>query len=274
MLMKLNKIIIILIFFPLSIFSQNDTIIEVVSGKNNKIVSQGKIKIDGERIGTWLELIYHKGLITYINKVNYYLPNKYIEESYNIELKLKSKHYGYINEKNEKIMDGKYYAYGAEDNIIWVATYKDGKINGSYKEYNDKSIVLVETEKKEGKFDGAYKNYFDNGNLRSSGVYKNGNKVGHWSYYWENGSLYSEGEYVYGYYNVYINTDEIIFKDSNDVRIIKKEKINTGNMNILKDEDLCCVYPAKFYLKNGIWKYYDENGVLIREEKWRNGKLE
>jgi antitoxin component YwqK of YwqJK toxin-antitoxin module len=275
MLRRLNNfILIVLILLALETFSQNDTIIERIESPNNKIVEQGKLSREGTKTGNWIELVYHNDFVTYINKVSYYSQNKFVLESHDIDLQLKIKYYGYLDSKGNKVLSGRYYAYGNSGKVMWMVEYKDDKMKGQYKEYNSTSKLIVESIKVNGNFNGEYKNYYGSGKIKSIGTFLNGEKIGFWKYYREGEDLYAEGSYSKGYHLVYVNDKEIVFKDSKDEVVIKRIKSKEEQLKCLKNEDLCCVYPVKKYFKDGIWKYYDSSGKLVKEEEWNNGKLE
>jgi len=199
---KLNRILILLIIsFPNVVFSQRDRVFELQISELDKVILQGKTN-NGEKIGDWLEVNYHKGFITFFNKISYYTGNKFYTERYHTNFQLSFKYYGYLNEKNQNILNGKYYAYGDNNNLIWMTEYQNGEILGVFKQFNNDSKVIVEGNKKGGNFDGDYKSYYNNGNIESVGLFINGSKIGEWKYYFQNGDLKSKGNYICGYYNI------------------------------------------------------------------------
>jgi antitoxin component YwqK of YwqJK toxin-antitoxin module len=78
-------------------------------------------------------------------------------------------------------------------------------------------------------------------------------RVGKWTYYWENGKLKSEGVHLP------IVKDSSAWDSTNQV----EDPNNPGTfiMAPLK-------YDCSIYYKTGWWKYYNEQGVMIREERY------
>lgn len=133
--------------------------------------------------------------------------------------------------------------------------------------------------------------YFENGSIKETGHSYDGNLYGKWSYYYKSGSLKEEGEYeILNIEDTVINT---CIKSFQFTKIDKwKTYYESGELKSLGfySDNISCkidtinaidptygsysiIQLVPVYSKNKIWKYYSENGSIIKLEKWRKGKL-
>lgn len=134
--------------------------------------------------------------------------------------------------------------------IVSTGEYRNGKLNGKYCYYHNEKLDQ-EVKYKKGRIDGVFKLFYGNGNVKEEGIVKKGNKKKIWKYYYPNGILKNQGYYSQNYYYDSNNVDTIII----DGYTILMEK------------------PLKKWFKKGRWKYYNENGLLIKTELYRNEEL-
>jgi len=127
--------------------------------------------------------------------------------------------------------------------------YKNGLKNGEETEYNDKGTITFIRHYKNGVLDGVYKQFNDFGFILSQGIYKEGMKNETWKE--------SDPETRVTLYQNYKN-------------------------DVLQDYVWTSTYPnGKVFIegnydkdgkKQGIFKIYDEEGMLKRTESYKNGK--
>ena len=161
--------------------------------------------------------------------------------------------------KNGEKWSGK--GYDPNNNIIYEL--KDGK--GYVIEYNDIYKIIFEGEYLYGKKNGKGKEYNYEGNLIFEGEYLNGMKNGKGKEYDNEGNLIFEGEYLYNkqrkgknYINKRLEYEgEYLFNEKCD----GKGYDENGNI----------IYEIK--KGNGYVKDFDDDGILIFEGEFLNGKL-
>lgn len=90
--------------------------------------------------------------------------------------------------------------------------------------------------------DGDYEERYASGVLKIKGIFSNGQRHGTWMSFYENGTLWSEGTYVLGK------------REGRAVTYHPNGKIYYEGHYSNGEE-------------SGIWKYYDNMGILIKEEK-------
>ena len=106
----------------------------------------------------------------------------------------------------EKLQDGErvngevklYYRNSRFQQVKYVATLKDSRLNGKFTKYHLNGIVAVEGNHLDGKLSGDYKEFYMNGNLKCAGSYKNGIKDSEWKRYNEDGSFDRRNDYING----------------------------------------------------------------------------
>ena len=230
--------------------------------------------------GNKLDIVKHnKRLqkIININNINYLLfSGRYIV--YEKE--------GKVNEKEGKVKE-----YNIDNDIlIFEGDYLNGKRHGKGKLYYPDGNKLFEGEFLNGKKNGKGKEFYVNGNLLFEGVYLNGNKwngIGYElntnnilfelkngkgkvkEYIFSFGILVFEGEYLYGERN---GKGKIY--DYNSNKILFEGEYLYGNKWKGKGYDLN--NNLVYELKNGkgfVKEYDHHGGNLIREGKYKNGKL-
>ena len=173
-----------------------------------------------------------------------------------------------IDFKNGKI-DGLWIEFSPHNDTINYKTFVNNRVNGLYKEfYYVNSKLPIEGEKNE----------FDN-NIKIIGQFDDLDKVGIWTEFYYNGIIKSKGEYLKNALEIEIQKDDTIkiftVKDAKG-KIIPPKKYKTQIKETIADlinQDYYSSFPFRMNLKNGIWKYWDENGKLIKKKKYRNRKF-
>lgn len=142
---------------------------------------------------------------------------------------------GYYNDGKIKYKRSLYGVQGLLD-----GPYLEFYRNGNMKRY--RNYIL-------GKLEGDYSEYYENGVDSIKATFKSNVLIGKFQSYYKTGQLASMG----GYYNQKesMYNDTVLVGDSYEIL----EIINWG---FGKDKD---------------WKYYSENGDLVKEEMWDKGEL-
>lgn len=168
--------------------------------------------------------------------------------------------------------------------------YKNGKLEGPDKRYNRDGSLYSEINYKEGIPVGEYKTYYANGQLRESGIYQKGNFDGEFTTFYKNGIRESKSEWskgkLHGTYS-YFDRDGVLQYEY---------KYHQGNLIAFRfyDKSGKIIDEGKkkggaFYFKGytpygqldsegnydisggkqGNWKYYSPNGILITEGEYQ-----
>ena len=181
--------------------------------------------------------------------------------------------------------NGKNIFYYSTGEISAEGNLKNGKPEGYWKNYYQNGELKSEGNRKNHLLDSVWK-FYSNGFLKELVTYKNNKKNGYLKKYLDSNIIYSLSNYkedtLQGKYEIYYPTGERKFlytnvngnfhgeayqyrKDStiittyfyNKGKLIKRQKINRFNS---KNE------------KEGVWKFYDEDGNIKESGKYKNGK--
>jgi antitoxin component YwqK of YwqJK toxin-antitoxin module len=125
-------------------------------------------------------------------------------------------------------------------------------------------------------FNGVHYSYYSNGNIKEYGFYKDNVRIGEWLFYYDNGKVKEKGTYSGKYIKLLYdyNAGNIITLN-NYLDTIKVENMNKAKFDSLKrvlHHDFIA-YPVQLHYETGVWKFYDINGQLIKEEFYNEGKL-
>ncbi len=192
--------------------------------------------------------------------------------------------------------DGNFKRYFANGNIDMEVPYINGLANGKYIEYFLNGNIYAEGNYKDNFKTGYWKNYFFNKQLKNEGAYdEKGRKVGLWKSYYSNGVIEQQDNYSLNgkqngeskYYNKYGDLlYTYTFKNEllTEITCYNKEKKEIGKFpekrGIVEfklfsaDGKVTLLGKLKNGLKEGLWKKYDENGILIYEENYEKGEYE
>jgi antitoxin component YwqK of YwqJK toxin-antitoxin module len=186
-------------------------------------------------------------------KIKYYWDGVKKEEFTLLNGELHGTYISYSNNGNTElkanfvngIKNGPFQVYYDDGTLKRTGNYINDKENGLFKEYFENGKISSEYYQKDDEFDGAYKSWYENGNLRGTATYKNGKKSGLYVSYYDDGNKMSEEKFENG---------------NRFIKLFSMGKIIAeGNS---KDDE-----------KDGIWKYYNENGKIIKIENYNIGLL-
>lgn len=153
-----------------------------------------------------------------------------------------------------------------------------------HKEYYSNGTLKEEYSMRNGKFVGKHKALYENGKPQAIGQYKNGLMSDVWQYFYPNGSIQSIQKYEEGKVVSldYWDTDgRQVIKDGTGVVKLynpsgKVESIMSYKNNVYHGK--CETWfpngtkASESFYENGkpvgIWKYWDEYGVLIKTEEY------
>jgi antitoxin component YwqK of YwqJK toxin-antitoxin module len=203
--------------------------------------------------------------------------------------------------------DGISKSFDKDGNIIEAAFYKNGYLlaqggiidqeglfQGKWENYYLNGNLKSKGEYKDGKKFGKWTYYFTNGEVEQEGYFnKNGEYTGEWKWYYENGNLLRKEEYKRGkregFLEEYSIDSELITKG--DYFDGEKEGPWFYKLNDHREEG-----EYRYGQRDGEWvhyhlndkisfegsyidgapegkhKYYNEEGVLIKEENYRYGE--
>jgi len=133
-----------------------------------------------------------------------------------------------------------------------ITTYKNGQQNGVEIHYFMDGKLKDSVNFLNGKQEGNYKEFSNNGIVIKDCNYKGGRLNDYYKEYYPKGQLKLQGQYTQG--NGYIKVS-ILSIGINGSRFLTKNRF-------IEDKPL----------KQGIWKYFNDKGQLIRTEKYLNDK--
>ena len=202
----------------------------------------------------------------------------------------------YVVEYKEGVLDGEFIEYYPNQQIAEKAQFEEDSRTGLAYEYFMNGNKKAETNYKEGQGNGKYTTWYPNGTIKEDGEYKNGAIIGKFTEYYPNGSIsyvanYDESGKENGTYKEYDLSGKLnveltyrkgemiaykIYNRNGD--LIKESKKNNKEFlfeNFYSDgtRRTTGIYQPNDLGKNGIWKFYDKNGVLESEEHYSNGML-
>jgi antitoxin component YwqK of YwqJK toxin-antitoxin module len=161
--------------------------------------------------------------------------------------------------------------------------YKDGKIKDG-KLYSDNGILLGEgIIDEEGKKTGNWKYYYVSGEIKSKGAYLNNQRSGKWTFYYKNNKILQQGEYKNDlpeghwiwYYpeNIIWREEEYLAgkEDGHTVEYDLNSQVITEGDFVEGEREGKWIYKVGDHreegsyitgLRDGVWKYYYDNGNL------------
>jgi antitoxin component YwqK of YwqJK toxin-antitoxin module len=162
--------------------------------------------------------------------------------------------------------------YYTNDSLLHKATYSEGKLQ-SYKNYFPNGILEREI-KMVNIYSAKMRIFYPSGKIKSSMEFINSNPI-KWTDYYENGNIDYEEEYDRKYKYV---LKKVSYQENGNIieeeRLIKKGKqlytykSYRPNGKIKLDGVKSYRTDLADYRKIGVWKHYNEDGVLIKEEKF------
>jgi antitoxin component YwqK of YwqJK toxin-antitoxin module len=227
-------------------------------------------------------------VITYFDKekTKIKMKSNYVED------KFEGEYIEYYD--NGVVMEERNYLYGKTNGVckeykrngkLYIeSTYKNGKKEGNYKEYNDNGEVVKECNYLNDKLEGKYEETIENGYSKIECNYVNGLKEGEYkkySSYNSNGVIVKKCNYVNdkleGNYKLYRGgnvslesnyMEDKLEGDYKEYYCIEEVKGSGDYKTFIKEE-------GKYvnFKKDGLWKKYDNNGVLEQIIPWENGKI-
>lgn len=148
---------------------------------------------------------------------------------------------------SDSAKEGKYVRFSPDSVLMEIAFYHNDTLDGKRILFSEKGDTqIVETYDK-GLFEGPYSAFYENGKMEFYGKYQRNSMEGVWKRYYESGQLMESVTFAN-------NQENGPFVEYNENGTLKAE----GNYKDGDNED-------------GDLRVYDENGVLIRKMKCKNG---
>lgn len=188
----------------------------------------------------------------------------------------------------EDVRDGTWQWYDEEGSLEMTGTYQRGIESGTWKIYYATGAVYDSVAYNKGRKNGEYISKYENGNTYEIGNYKNDAKEGPWKMYYENGQLWKEGEMknneYFGKWLIYSENGQLLedlFYDEENNLFVNNRWDDNANWLIKEGNGDYIVYgedketilargKIKDGKKEGIWKYYFDNGELREEASFDN----
>ncbi len=135
-----------------------------------------------------------------------------------------------------------------------LRTYKNGERNGLEVRYFMNGQIKDSVDYLDDRENGNYRAYSEKGILTKDCNYKGGRLIGYFKEYFPNGKLKVQGQYTQakGY--------------------IKVHMISIGRGNSKRNSRIVNRLIDNKPLKQGVWKFYNDQGKLLKTEKYLNDK--
>ena len=199
-----------------------------------------------------------------------------------------------LNFKNG-LQEGEFIEKSPEGNDIYKVLKVNGEKEGIETSFYNSGIVESITEYKEGLYDGKYESYFKNGKIKRKGIGLEGKNSGVWNTYYSDGKLHEKNNYdkgeltganlEYAANNILLN--EFKYRKGELIgytffnkkgKVIKEAKKKGGKFfyeghsinGSITTEGLYNVKGGK----QGIWKFFTDNGVLNSVGNYKDGKAD
>ena len=206
----------------------------------------------------------------------------------------------FLNSRRDDMMDGMTREWHENGQLMTEGAYVNGMRDGLWKEWYDNGNLRMEAVFDRTKVNGAITEYYPDGKTESSGFYKvagrKKERTGHWTTWYENGERQSDGEYIdnkrVGRWQQWYPTGTLkedaffdkgmyqgAFKDYHENGQLRSEGHykGTSKLKVRGSHSIFFLLPIGFDVQNegvmnGVWKFYDEQGKLLRTEAWYNGR--
>ncbi len=268
----------------------NNTIAEpVVSYFENGNIAQKAPVSEGE-INGLLESFYESGRIKSQTEFKSGKPNGmhslFSENGEKIE----------TSNFTEGILDGVERKFHENGNVSMGRHYEDGSVYGIQKTYFADGQIASEIAFKEGVKHGEFITYHENGQIDTQGNYRRGQPHGTFVSFFEGGeraevASYKRGEpkgEIVKYFSSG-NLQEKTVHDKNGLVVAKIEYHENGEMLkkteflqrtvhgetkiYFPDGSIHEIIPYRYGVPDGTYLKYDEEGKVVEEKKFNNGKL-
>jgi len=185
--------------------------------------------------------------------------------------------------------NGAYKTYYENGQVEEEGSWKNNRNIQDFKRYYDNGQVSQQfVFNQTGKRDGKQTYFYENGQVMIDANIKEGKKE-HVKEYYEDGSLKADKAYVDGKLDtentkVYEPKTPIVKKeDDGVVKVVKVKEDEGTNIGTFDGNGVHKIYNMNkqiskdglfknYRLMDGLWYKYDENGILISIEKYKNGR--
>lgn len=175
-------------------------------------------------------------------------------------------------EYKDDYMHGLYEYYNSDGEVTKRCNYLNGFYNGKYEEWSGNGKIRYDLNFEEGVLVGEYKYYFFNGKMSYNGMLQNGFKIGEWLTYFDEGNV--------KYKEIYTIEDSTFYSFGSNY-------YNSSAENVTYYHTLNSCYSMQYYptgelaaegkilrnSRNGLWKFYDEGGKLVKQINYEYKKI-
>ncbi len=175
------------------------------------------------------------------------------------------------------LINGPWREWYPNGNLHVEAVFQGSRVSGSLKEYYEdgkqRAIGQYEVRGRSMMRTGQWTSWYPSGAKESMGGYVDNDRMGRWQTWYENGNLKEDAFHKAG-------ALDGTFKDFHPNGQLRSEgRYTSSNKLKVGAAATFLVYYPTFRTKReslavGTWKFYDDKGVLLRTEVWRNGRKE
>lgn len=200
-----------------------------------------------------------------------------------------------VTDYKEGQINGGYKSYFTNGLVQTEVLVTDGKVEGIKKGFYPDGQLQYEQNYKNDLLDGAFKTFHANGKLEEEGSHLNGDIVGQVKEYYSNGLIYSNAQYdengkkngivenfdsegkkymAFTFKKGNMEKIELFDKTGAIIKTISKSGKKLQYENYYPTRNLYCEGEYVDGIAEGVWKYYDDYGVLNKVEKYKAGLIQ
>jgi len=172
--------------------------------------------------------------------------------------------------------DGYFSQYNKQGKRLFSMLFEDGIAKKLSVNFTDSTLGRYTL--KNNLLSGQYVMYYSNGKIKEYGQYKDNAPIGAWTFYNDAGKVITEGNYCGEFRRLFYNvpTKRLItlnqFLDTVKSETLTKVKLDSLKKELNQSSGLS--FPINIICKTGKWKFYDDNGTLIKEINYSSRKWE
>lgn len=195
----------------------------------------------------------------------------------------------------EGLPDGVFKTYHPNNKLDTEMTITNGVLNGTKKTHYSDGQLQAEVNFINDLEDGPFKSYYPNGQLEEEGMMSKGKNVGQKKQYYSNGLISAIAQYdengkengsiekfdsegkkyiTFTFKKGDLEKIELFDKSGATIKTINKSGKKIKYENYYPTRTLNIEGEYNDGIASGVWKYYDNYGVLEKIEKYKNGRLQ
>ena len=159
----------------------------------------------------------------------------------------------------DDVSDGNFEMFSESGTLSATYTFVAGKLEGIAYFYRENGELWFSEEYDDDIKNGEYREYYEGGSLKTHGTYRNGFKFGKWAFSTEKVVNPTLDIIVVPHSVAMVNYGELMTENGESAQFHKNGYVESAGLR-------------KNGLKDGSWKFYDEEGGMVRTVEYEDGK--